>query len=67
MPRLTVDVADSLDKLLTDQAQAKGITKTELIRRAVASYATLNSELARGRRVTIADNEDRVLKEIVIP
>jgi hypothetical protein len=68
MPRLTIDLSEPVDQLLAEQAKKKGITKAELIRRAVSSYATLSDEVARGRKVGAAEkNSDRIVKEIVLP
>lgn len=67
MPRFTVDFGENFDKLLTDLAAEKQTTKAEIIRRAVASYAVLNQNTSDGKKVSITDERDRVIKDIVLP
>jgi predicted transcriptional regulator len=67
--RYTVDLGDQFDETLGELAAAKHTTKSDIIRRALASYAYLNKEssIAQGKKVSITNDEDRVLKDIVLP
>jgi len=67
LKRYTIDLGDKFDKLLTDLAQSKEITKSELIRRAVASYAYLEEERASGKRISVVDDASKTVKEVVLP
>lgn len=67
MSRYTIDLGEKFDELLTALAKGKDITKSEIIRRAVASYAYLAKETEEGRRVSITDAGDRIVKDVVLP
>ena len=69
MPRYTIDFGGDTDSLLQELAESKGVSKAEIIRNALASYAYLssNTDRAKGRKVSITDSKDRVLKDIVLP
>jgi len=44
MPRMTLDLSDEIDNLLTDIAKQSGITKAEAMRRAFALLAVAYAE-----------------------
>ncbi|MDQ2733029.1 MAG: ribbon-helix-helix protein, CopG family [Armatimonadota bacterium] len=67
MPRYTIDLGTKLDKLLDDLATSHEITKSEIIRRAVASYAYLDEERSQGKKISIVDEQNRTVKEVVLP
>jgi predicted transcriptional regulator len=69
MPRYTIDMGEDIDRLLSQLAATKGTTKSEIIRRALASYNYLitNAAPEQGKKVSITDQEDRVLKDVVLP
>ena len=70
MPRYTIDVGDKFDSILKELSVANETTKSEIIRKAVALYSYLSQELEnkeRGKKLSITDREDRVLKDIVLP
>ena len=67
MPRLTVDVGSDFDKVLTDLSTSKETTKAEIIRRAVASYTYLNKQVQDGKKVSITTQEDKVVKDVILP
>ena len=60
MPRFTLDVGEKFDKLLRNLAKEKEITKSELIRRAPASYTYLDSDEARRGDDKHLDHADSV-------
>ena len=70
MPRFTIDVGEKFDALLNGLAESEKTTKAEVVRRAVAYYAFLREQTdhgTNGRKVSITDKEDRVLKDVVLP
>jgi hypothetical protein len=70
MPRYTMDFGDKFDDLVAKLAQDKGITKAELIRRAVATYNYLTNETQdnkKGLKVSLSDQENKVLKDVILP
>lgn len=69
MGRYTIDMGPEFVKLLKEIQTIKGITKGEVIRRAVASYDYLirNSNEKGGTKVSITNGKDEVLKDIILP
>ena len=68
MPRLTLDIDEKFDHNLIQLAQ--GSTKAEVIRRALAPYQYLKSQVPdqnSGRRVSITDAEGNVEKDVILP
>ena len=67
MRRYTIDLGVEMDALLTDLAENKRVTKSEIIRRAVTSYALLTRQTANDRKLSVTDQQDRVIKDILLP
>jgi hypothetical protein len=70
MPRYTIDVDESFDKVLNDLMSSTGATtKADVIRRAVASYKALkaNTPADSNRKVSITTDSDEIVKDIVLP
>jgi predicted transcriptional regulator len=67
MPRYTIDFNEEFDNLLKEIAEKKGVTKAEVIRRSVASYSYLEKQTADQNKLSITDNEDKVIKDIKLP
>ncbi len=68
MPRFTVDIDARFDKTLSEIAE--GGSKADAIRRAVATYHYLKSEVPNqnsGKRVSITDTNGTVLKDLILP
>jgi len=66
MPRLTVQFPEKTDEMLAELANKNEVSKTEVLRRALSLYRYLDREAReKGNKVTIADKEDKILKEIV--
>jgi len=68
MPRLTLDVDEKFNDNLTQLAA--GTTKAEVIRRALASYQYLKSQVPDNgcdKRVSITDAAGNILKDVVLP
>ncbi len=67
MARLTVQFSDPTSELLAELSAKDQVSKTEILRRALAVYKYLEQETRDGKRkVAITDENDKVLKEIVI-
>jgi hypothetical protein len=69
MSRFTLDFSPEFVTLLEGLAESKGLTKAEILRRAVASYSFLDGQTRSepGRKVSITNQEDKVLKDVVLP
>ncbi len=69
MPKYTLNIDDGFDETLSALAKKKGVSKAEIIRRAVASYGYLSDETLpqQQRKVSITDKNDSVIKDIVLP
>ncbi|MBV9657483.1 MAG: hypothetical protein JO295_05175 [Verrucomicrobia bacterium] len=67
--RYTIDLDPNLDLTLTALAESKGTTKAEIIKRALASYSFISKQIPAdsGRKVSITDASDKVLKDIALP
>ncbi len=68
MPRFTVDIDDQFNKTLTELAN--GGSKADVIRRAVATYSFLKSEVpdqTSNKRVSISDAQGNVEKVLILP
>ena len=67
--RYTVDLDNTFDTTLSTLASQRGTTKAEIIRRALATYSVLwaQAPMNSQKKVSITDQNDRVLKDVVIP
>ena len=65
MSKLTVQFTGRIDDDLGTLASEQGIPKTQVIRRAIALMKFIEDERAKGHKVSITDENDRVLKDIV--
>lgn len=68
MARLTIQFPEKTSNLLSEMAERDEVSKTEILRRALSLYKYLDGEVRKqkGHKVAIADEEDKVIKEIVI-
>ncbi len=67
MARLTVQFPDKTTQILTELSDQEEVSKTEILRRAVSLYRFLQNETREGKhKITIADENDKVVKEIVM-
>ena len=57
--RLSVNINDATAAALTDLADRRGTTVTEIVRRAVSVYHFVSGELASGKRLQTVDREGR--------
>jgi hypothetical protein len=67
MSRYTIDLSNDIDSLLDQLAKSKQTTKAEVIRRALASYGYLSKQGGEGRKVSITDDKDKVIKDLILP
>ncbi|MGA2352504.1 MAG: hypothetical protein ABSF70_18865 [Terracidiphilus sp.] len=68
MPRLTLDIDDKFNKNLTELAN--GSTKAEVIRRALATYQYLKSQVpdqSSGKRVSITNAQGVIERDVILP
>jgi hypothetical protein len=68
MPRFTIDIDDQFNDTLTNLAN--GGNKADVIRKAVASYQYLKSEVPNGqseKRISITDADGNVQKDVILP
>ena len=66
--RFTMDVGPEFDDKLSELSSRASVTKAEIIKRAVASYAYLKDETRSGNRVAITDRDSGVvLKDVILP
>ena len=67
MARLTVQFPERTSEILTELSEQDQVSKTEILRRALALYKYLENETREGgKKIAIADQNDQILKEIVI-
>lgn len=68
MAKLTVKFPERTSKILEELSDNDEVSKTEVLRRALALYKYIDDETrkAKGRKVAITDEEDKVIKEILI-
>ena len=66
--RFTVDLDAAFENTLSTLASQKGTTKAEVIKRALATYNVLSAQAPIGskNKVSIADQDDQVLKDVII-
>ena len=65
MGKLTVQFTGRIDDDLEALAKEQGVPKTQVIRRAVALMKYVEDERARGHKLSITDENDHVVKDIV--
>ena len=67
MARLTVQFPEQTSQILAELSERDQMSKTEVLRRALALYKYLDKETREGdKKITISDKNDQILKEIVI-
>lgn len=66
VPRLTIEFPDSVNEILKELAQKDETTKVDVLRRALAIYYYVHKEAKeKGRKLSITDDEDTIIKDIV--
>ncbi len=64
--RLTVQIGPQLEEILEKMAREEGVTKAQIIRRAIAVLKFLDDERSLGHKVTISNKDDKIIKELVV-
>lgn len=66
--RYTIDLGIDIDAKLNALAAEKRTSKADIIRRAIEAYSYLvrNTD-GKNTKVAIANDDDRILKEIILP
>jgi len=68
MAKLTVEFSDGMTELLESLARKGKTTKVDIIRRALALYNYVDEEVLdqKGLKLSIADKDGKVVKDIVV-
>jgi metal-responsive CopG/Arc/MetJ family transcriptional regulator len=66
LTRLSVNMNDQTAEELERLSQESGLTKTEVIRRAVAMAAWLRVEQRKGRKIVTMTDRDKDWRELVL-
>lgn len=67
MARLTVQFPTQTSDLLSELSAQDSVSKTEILRRALAVYKYLEKETRDGKhKIAITDEDGKVVKEILI-
>lgn len=66
MAKLTIELNPPAEQALERLAHDLGTTKADVIRRAMSVFDKVNHETKNGRKLAIADENNRVLMELVI-
>ena len=67
MARLTVQFPEQTSEVLAELSERDEVSKTEVLRRALALYKYLEKETRDGKhKIAIADENGKIVKEIVI-
>jgi predicted transcriptional regulator len=64
--RLSVQFDDRLSKILEDIANEKKTSKTDILRRAIATYSALEKEITSDG-IILVQKDGQVVKQLVIP
>lgn len=65
MSKTTVELSGDLNEMLADLSESQGVSKGEVIKRALALLKFLEEQQSEGKKVAITDQDDRVVQEIV--
>ena len=68
MSKLTIKFGDQMREVLEELAEDRGVSKSEVIRRALVLYKYASDETRDGdKRISITSaKEDRILKDIIV-
>lgn len=62
---LTIQLSERAFEALKELAEREGVPRAQVLRRALAVLKFLEDERMSGRKVVIADEHDKILKELV--
>ncbi len=63
--RLNVNITDELNTRLDTLANKAGVTKSDLLRKAIALIEVAVTEREKGHKLAITDSDHHVLREII--
>lgn len=63
--RLNVNITKEMDSRLNELAEAKGMTKSDMLRRALALFDLVANESNKGNKLAITSDSHEVLRELV--
>jgi hypothetical protein len=67
MAKLTVDFSDRVNDMLESVAHRNGLSKVDVLRRAIALYEFVDREVAPGEKMlTLTDKEGKVIERVVV-
>ena len=67
MSRYTMDVGEDIERLLEELATSTHTTKSEVIRRSLATYAYLRKATGQqGHKISITTDSDKVIKDVIL-
>lgn len=64
--RFTVDLTQDLNQILDELAEENGISKGEVFKRALGLYKYTSDSIKSGKKVGVADGEDKPLQTIFV-
>ena len=70
MPKLTVEFNEQLNQTIDQLATAQGVTKTDILRRAVALYDFVRKETgpqSGDKKLSITTKDGKPVTDIVLP
>lgn len=63
--RLSVNLAPDVAAALKRLAESKGVTVTEMVRRAISTENFFEEQRAEGRKILIADDDEENIREVL--
>jgi hypothetical protein len=63
--RYAIEFPANIELLIDQLSEERGVSKSEIIRRALSSYAFLMQEKEKGNKIIVEDNESKAIKEII--
>jgi predicted transcriptional regulator len=64
--RYNLVLGEKIEARLDELAKKEGVSKSAILRRALAVYFYLRQEEAEGRRIAVTEKDGRVMKELVL-
>lgn len=67
MARFTIDGDQQFDEKLEQLSERRRVTKAEIVRRALALYFSVESNMSTGDRLLVTNRDNQPIKELVLP
>ena len=66
MPRMTIEFSKQVDDILKELAKQNNTTKVDVLRRALSLYHYAQKETSeKKQKLSITDEEDRIIKDLI--